>query len=61
MDEPRKFKLRIGGSLPLPGYVIRLVEIEDGHRAILSIEQVGDQQPDIDIRGRKLDTKPTDI
>lgn len=59
--EPRRFKLKAGRPLVLPGYVIRLVEIEDGHRAILSIEQVGDQQPDIDIRGRKLDTKPTDI
>lgn len=58
--EPRRFKLKAGRPLVLPGYVIHLVSIESDHRVLLSIEEVGQQQPDIDIRGRKLDTKPNE-
>lgn len=58
--EPRRFKLKAGRPLILRGYIIRLVEIEGGHRAIVSVEEVGEQQPDIDMGGRKLDTKPNE-
>lgn len=61
MDGPRTFKLSLKNPLRLRGHVIRLVGIDESNQAILSIEDVGEQQADLDIRGTKLDTKPNEI